>query len=115
AMAIALAAAGAGIVAAFRMYRNGPLAESASLPARLLENAWYVDALYDRIVLQPYYSLCRFAAALDTRLVDGIVNATGFMTDMTGEILRLTQTGYVRNYALGFFTGVVVILWAMLG
>jgi NADH-quinone oxidoreductase subunit L len=115
AMLVALAAAAAGIAGAWALYGRGPLAESASPIARLLENAWYVDALYDRIILAPYRALCRFCAALDTRLVDGLVNATGFMTDMTGEIMRLTQTGYVRNYALGFFTGVVAILWYMLG
>ena len=115
AMLIALAAAAAGIVGAWRLYGGGPLAAAASPVARLLEHAWYVDELYDRIVLAPYRALCRFSAALDTRLVDGLVNATGFMTDMTGEIMRLTQTGYVRNYALGFFTGIVVILWYMVG
>jgi hypothetical protein len=33
---------------------------------------------------------------------------------MTGEVMRLLQTGYVRNYALGFFAGAVVILYYVL-
>jgi hypothetical protein len=42
------------------------------------------------------------------------VNAVAFTTDLGGELLRLTQTGYVRNYALGFFGGTILILYYVL-
>jgi NADH-quinone oxidoreductase subunit L len=114
AMAIALAASAAGIAGAWSMYRSGPRPEGASSLVRFARDKFYVDELYEIIVLTPYRALCRVSAAFDARIVDGLVNATGFATDMAGEILRLTQTGYVRNYALGFFAGAVLIVWFVL-
>ena len=44
----------------------------------------------------------------------GPVEAAGFGTGLVGEVTRLGQTGYVRNYALVFFLGTVVILLVVL-
>jgi hypothetical protein len=46
--------------------------------------------------------------------VDGAVNAVAFTADLGSSLLRLVQTGYVRNYALAFFAGTIVILWYVL-
>src|SRR5262245_42549772 len=114
AMAMALAASAAGIAGAWSMYRTGPRPETASPLVRFARDKFYVDELYELIVLKPYRALCRVSAAFDARIVDGLVNAAGFATDMAGEVLRLTQTGYVRNYALGFLAGAVLIVWLVL-
>jgi NADH-quinone oxidoreductase subunit L len=103
-----------GIAGAFSLYRRGPLPEGANPIVALVRNKYYVDELYDRIILSPYRALCRISSAFDERIVDGLVNATAFTADMTGEVMRLMQTGYVRNYALGFFAGAVVILYYVL-
>ena len=44
-------------------------------------------------------------------MVDGVVNGLGITAEVTGQLVRLFQTGFVRNYALVFFVGVVSILW----
>jgi len=113
-LATLLVAAGAMLLAA-RLYRRGPLPEGApSLVVRLVRGKYFVDELYERIILGPYRALCRAAAAVDERIVDGLVNAAGFATDLAGEMLRLLQSGYVRQYALGFLVGTVVILYVVL-
>jgi NADH-quinone oxidoreductase subunit L len=114
AMLVALAVSAAGIAAAVRLYARGPLPEGASPLVRIVRDKFYVDELYDTVILGPYRALCRWSSAFDARIVDGLVNAAGFTTDMAGEITRLAQTGYVRNYALGFFAGAVAILWYVL-
>jgi len=114
ALVTALLVSIAGIAGAFSLYRRGPLPEGANPIVRVVRNAYYVDALYDRIILGPYRALCRIASAFDERIVDGLVNGAAFTADMTGEVMRLMQTGYVRNYALGFFAGAVVILYYVL-
>jgi NADH-quinone oxidoreductase subunit L len=114
AMIVALLASAAGIAVGYTMYRNGPLPERPSLGVRLVRGKYFVDEAYDRFLVGPYRFLCRLGAALDARVVDGLVNAVGFVTDLTGEMLRLTQTGYVRNYALGFFGGTILILYYVL-
>ena len=42
--------------------------------------------------------------------MDGLVNASGITADVAGHVIKLFQTGLVRNYALMFLFGVVVIL-----
>jgi hypothetical protein len=43
--------------------------------------------------------------------VDGVVNLSGIAADITGQFVKLFQTGLVRNYALMFLLGVVAILF----
>jgi NADH-quinone oxidoreductase subunit L len=69
-----------------------------------------VDELYEAAILNPFYAISRFFAGFDRFVVDGLVNATGIVADITGQLLKLFQTGYVRNYALVFLMGVVAIL-----
>jgi NADH-quinone oxidoreductase subunit L len=114
ALVTALLVSMAGIAGAFSLYRRGPLPEGANPIVRVVRDKYYVDELYDRIILGPYRALCRVSAAFDERIVDGLVNGAAFTADMTGEVMRLMQTGYVRNYALGFFAGAVVILYYVL-
>jgi NADH-quinone oxidoreductase subunit L len=115
ALAVTLLASIAGIAAAWALYgRRTPTAaawaeEPAGL-ARVVRDTFYVDELYDAILLRPYGRLCRVAAAIDGKLVDGLVNAVGAATDLASQMLRLAQTGYVRSYAFMFFLTTILIL-----
>jgi hypothetical protein len=46
--------------------------------------------------------------------VDGLVNAAGVAADITGQVIKLFQTGLVRNYALMFLLGVVAVLYYLI-
>jgi NADH-quinone oxidoreductase subunit L len=114
-MAIALALALAGIGAAFVVYRQREgLAASIAQTFRpvyvMWRNLYWVDELYEAVILRPFYAISRFFAAFDKFVIDGLVNASGIVADITGQLLKLFQTGYVRNYALVFLMGVVAIL-----
>ena len=114
-MAVALGIALAGIAAAFVVYRQreGMAASVASTfrPVYTLwRNLYWVDELYEAVILKPFYAVSRFFAGFDRWVVDGLVNAAGVVTEITGQLVKLFQTGYVRNYALLFLMGVVAIL-----
>ncbi len=47
---------------------------------------------------------------LDAQGVDGVVNGAGAVTRRLAGVLRLTQTGYARTYALAVFLGAVGLL-----
>ena len=49
--------------------------------------------------------------SFDRRAVDGTVNAIGALTEVAAQILKLFQTGYVRNYALYLFMGALFLIW----
>jgi NADH-quinone oxidoreductase subunit L len=113
ALAIALAASLAGIAAACAVYRRGPLAAGAAGPrgpVGLVKGKFYVDEAIDALVLAPYRGLCRVAAAVDEKIVDGLVNAVGAATDLGSQLARLAATGYVRSYAFIFFFGTILVL-----
>ncbi len=114
-MGAALAIALTGIGLAFVIYRRREgAAASIARRFRLIDTMWrnlyWVDEFYEATVLKPFYAISRFFAGFDRLVIDGVVNATGIVADVTGQILKLFQTGYVRNYALVFLMGVVAIL-----
>lgn len=103
------------MASAWAVYRRGPLAagQGAAGPkglTRLVKGRFYVDEAIDAVVLAPYRGLCRVAAAFDERIVDRLVNSVGAAVDLASQLGRLAQTGYVRNYALVFFLGTIVVL-----
>jgi len=79
---------------------------------RLLANKWYVDELYDAIVVRPLHGLSWvFYRVVDVLVVDGSIRAGAAVTRASGDLGSLTTTGNVRNYALYFFLGVLVLFW----
>jgi len=115
-MVLALAAVGAGILLAARFYLQKPelpetIAQRFPTLARLILNKYYVDELYQKILIGPYERLCEAFNAFDKTVVDGMVNATGTGAEVASQILKLFQTGSVRNYALFLFLGALALLW----
>jgi len=114
-MGLALAIALAGIGVAFVIYRQRE-GMAASIAQRFRpiyatwRNLYWVDEFYEATILKPFYAISRFFAGFDRFVIDGLVNATGIVADITGQLLKLFQTGYVRNYALVLLMGVVAIL-----
>jgi NADH-quinone oxidoreductase subunit L len=93
-----------------RLVRRFPFAHKA------LMNKYWVDELYDGLVVRPIYRLCMFCwQVIDVVLIDTIfVNGAAFVTELTGDFLRFLQTGNVRNYALSLALGILVlavVLW----
>jgi NADH-quinone oxidoreductase subunit L len=118
-MALALGVVVAGIFLARRFYLQRPevparLAARFPVVARLLVNKYYVDELYEAAVVGPYRRLCDLFDEFDKRVVDGLVNASGAVTEVAAQVLKLFQTGYVRNYALALFLGAIALLWYLL-
>jgi len=110
----------AGIVLAWFLYMSTPVrAEAIGRPRtvlhRLLLNAYYVDRLYDHVVVFPFYRLSGFLARVfDLRLIDGLVNLLGRAVVAWAAGIRRLQTGYVVNYALTMLAGAVVVVAVLL-
>jgi NADH-quinone oxidoreductase subunit L len=99
-----------------------------------------VDELYWTIIINPYVSLAHFLAdvvdwrfwhdwfhdtaivggynkltqglsiQIDLGVIDAVANKLGDSVKRTAAKWSVIETGYVRNYALSFFIGVVLIL-----
>jgi NADH-quinone oxidoreductase subunit L len=105
-----------------------------------LNNKWWVDEFYELVILNPYKKFSYFLAEqvdwnfwhdwfhdkviaggfnritafltvqVDLGVIDAAANGLGNITKRMANSLRRVQTGYVRNYALSIFLGVVLIL-----
>jgi NADH-quinone oxidoreductase subunit L len=115
-MAVSLAIALLGITLAWNFYRRNtalPGRLGASLPGtyRTLLNKYYVDEFYGASVIRPFVSASRVLwEFFDVRVVDGAVNAVGWVVRATGGAVRRLQSGYVGGYALAMVLGLMVVL-----
>lgn len=122
-MLFSIAAALLGIIAAFYLYYIKP-----SLPHKIAENKniepfyegssnkWYVDELYDYIIVQPFTYLSNQASMFDQKFVDGAVNGVADVLKEMALTLQAAQTGILRSYATLMAIGaaailIFVILW----
>ena len=116
---IALAVATAGTLLAWVLYRKRPelpgeLAARMGAVYRLVREKYYVDEIYRLLFVRSLLGGSRSLDRFDQDVVDGAVNGSAAGTEVSAQIVRLFQTGYVRNYALSFLLGTVFVLWYLL-
>jgi NADH-quinone oxidoreductase subunit L len=105
-----------GIGLAYVMYVLSPaladnLSKSLSPLHNLLLNKYYIDELYDLVIVRPIAGVSNwFWKVWDAIVIDGTVNGAAYTMEENGLLLRLWQTGNVQNYALSFLVGAMLIL-----
>ena len=116
-MAASVAVALLGILAARYLWLRRPelplrIGLRFRVPATILSNKYYVDELYDAIVVRPYNALSHFAwRVIDEGLIDGlVVGGTGRVVRWQSRISSAWQSGAIPTYVTVFFGGVVAIL-----
>ncbi len=78
----------------------------------LLLNKYYVDEVYDALIVQPIKQTSEKALwkVVDAAGIDGVVNGTAQSVGGLSELLRRIQTGSVRAYAASLLLGAVLVL-----
>ena len=78
--------------------------------AKVLQNKWYVDELYDAIIVRPLKSLSVFLNNVIERSgIDGLVNGVGRGINYGSRQIRLLQNGQVGAYILMMVIGTIVL------
>ncbi|HEU4470840.1 MAG TPA: NADH-quinone oxidoreductase subunit L [Flavisolibacter sp.] len=81
----------------YRHYRE----EGSNAFGKLLENKWYVDELYNSIIVKPVNRLGVIANNIFERSgIDGIVNGIGRLVNYGSRQMRWLQSGQVGSYVL---------------
>jgi NAD(P)H-quinone oxidoreductase subunit 5 len=70
-------------------------------------NKWYLDDINDALFVQGSRRLARQVMEVDFKVVDGMVNLTGFVTLVSGEALKYFENGRAQFYALIVFVAVL--------
>ena len=99
-MALTAVVAIVAIAIAWFRYRNYK-EEQPSAFGKILENKWYVDELYNSVIVQPVNKLGVFANKyLEKSGIDALVNGVGRLVHYGGRQLRWMQSGQVGSYIL---------------
>lgn len=81
---------------------------------KILANKYYVDELYQAIIVGPVAKISAFCSdVFDKYVVDGAVNGLGRNVRRIGTGLKAIQTGDLQTYALMMVSGLVVVLFLL--
>ena len=104
-----------GISLAYYLYVRRPgttlrLAERFHRLHGFLVHKWYFDELYDRAFVAPMRALGRTSSTVFERtVIGGVASGTSLAVRAGNSIVRVAQSGILRNYALLLMTGVTAL------
>ena len=77
----------------------------------LLVGKYWIDELYDAVVVRPYVALSNLLwRIVDQMMIDGAVNGVATTVLVNGQLWRYVQDGNVQHYALVFLGGAIALL-----
>ncbi len=96
---------------AWNKYKNYSSQEKAESGfARAIKNKFYIDELYDAIIVKPLKSLSTVLSnVIDKSGIDGIVNGVGKSINYSSRQIRLLQSGQVGTYIFLMVLGMLVL------
>ncbi|MEV6605102.1 NADH-quinone oxidoreductase subunit L [Kutzneria sp. NPDC051319] len=115
-ISLALMVIGAGAAWLFVGRKDVPLVkpEKVSWPVRAARADLYGNAVNEALFAKPGEALTRGLVVLDDKGVDGAVTGLAGTLGFLSSLLRRTQTGFVRSYALTMLGGSVLVVAALL-
>jgi NADH:ubiquinone oxidoreductase subunit 5 (subunit L)/multisubunit Na+/H+ antiporter MnhA subunit len=91
-----------------------PFQRMAKLLADIDWNFWH-DYVHDSVITKGFNGAAKLLSKpVDQGVIDGAVNGVGRLTKAISGLLRRSQTGYVRVYAVALLVGVVAVVVLML-
>jgi NADH-quinone oxidoreductase subunit L len=107
------ASVGLAIIAAlFAMnkFSKKPDLQEPAGAGKVLANKWYVDEIYDALVVKPLDAFGRFLNnVVEKSGIDWIVNGVGKGVQYSSRQLRLLQSGQVGTYVLMMIVGMLIL------
>jgi NADH-quinone oxidoreductase subunit L len=78
---------------------------------KLLYHKYYVDEIYDLVVVRPVHWFGKIGDTVVEALgIDGVVNSFGALTRASSQALRKLQTGSIGFYIFVMVLSIIVIL-----
>jgi NADH-quinone oxidoreductase subunit L len=100
----------AAITWAYFKFKNYKPKEETSAFGKTLENKWYVDELYNSILVKPLQAIAAFFNTIvEKKGIDGMVNGVGKAVNYGSRQIRLLQSGQIGNYVLLMVLGILVL------
>src|SRR5665213_608366 len=97
------------IFAWMRFSRKPELGETAGF-GNWLANKWYVDELYQAVIVKPLNAFADFLnRVVEKNVIDGMVNGAGRLVQYGSRQIRYLQSGQVGGYVLLMVLGIVIL------
>jgi len=116
-MGVSIVVALTGIIASMACYLWWPtipqtIESKYKAVYTVLWNKYYVDELYDFIIVRPvkWTAVNILVAVTDGKIIEGIVNGIPKRIAAFGEQIRKVQSGNLQHYAIGMCVGFFAIL-----
>jgi NADH-quinone oxidoreductase subunit L len=113
-MGISVFIAVIAVIIAIVIYRKKADDEPQTALGKFLYNKWYVDELYDAVIVRPLDKLAAFLKnTIEKNVIDGAVNGTGKIVQYGARQIRLMQSGQVGYYILFMVLSIILlfVLW----
>jgi len=112
-MGVSVAVALIGIFIALAKYIKKPELNEPTGFGKLLANKWYVDEIYNALIVNPLTALGTFFKnIIEKSGIDGFVNGVGTFIQYSSRRIRLVQNGRVGAYILMMVFSMLV-LWCV--
>ena len=117
---ISVAVAVTGIFIAWVFYIKNPKIPkdlAARFPGlyKLLYNKYYVDEIYNTLFVNSTIKGSEIVYDhFDLKVIDGAVNGSAKATNFFGKVLSYFQTGFIKDYALIFLLGAILLIGYLL-
>ncbi|PZE19389.1 NADH-quinone oxidoreductase subunit L [Paenibacillus xerothermodurans] len=82
---------------------------------RLLHRKYYIDELYDAVIVRPLAGLGSLLHLFDTYVVDGVVRLASYSVVGIGKLGSRLQNGHLQTYGLATLLGMVILILAVAG
>jgi NADH-quinone oxidoreductase subunit L len=117
---LSIAVAALGIYLAYRLYISTPSAADALAAQwkgihRFLFRKYYIDEVYDAVIVNPtlHASTQALWKQTDVGIIDRAVNGAGETIQGLASILKNVQNGLIRSYAAWILLGTVAVILYM--
>lgn len=113
-MGASVAIAALAILVAVNKFGKKPELNEAEGFGKVLSNKWYVDELYDKLIVNPILAIANFSKNTIEKLgIDGLVNGIGKFVQYSSRQMRLLQNGQIGNYVLFMVLAfiIIILLW----
>jgi NADH-quinone oxidoreductase subunit L len=109
-MGVSVTIAVAALLIALSIYRKKADGEPQTALGKFLYNKWYIDELYETIILNPLNKFAGFLKeVVEKNIIDGAVNGTGKLVQYGARQIRLIQSGQVGYYILFMVLSMVLL------
>ncbi len=98
------------ILFAWSKFKNYKTEREATGFGKFLQNKWYIDELYDAIIVNPLKAISSFLNnIIERKGIDGLVNGAGKAVNYGSRQLRWLQSGQVGAYVLLMVIGILCL------